>query len=194
MAEFKIAYDKTLSNEGGFSDNPNDIGGITYCGVSRVFFPDWKGWQYIDAVKKDGAPDFSLMPAEKKVALEIEVQNFYRNEFWKRIQGDRIPYQEVADELFDSAVNTGVGTAVEFLQDALNVLNRNGKSYADIDVDGRMGGNTLNALKYYENRAGELKMLIKVVNILQGAKYISIMKHNESQEMFARGWLSRVTI
>lgn len=195
MANFFESFKKVLSAEGLYSDNVNDIGGITYCGISRVFFPDWNGWDYIDAVKNiNGAPDFSLMPAEKKVALEIEVQNFYRNEFWKRIQGDRIPYQDVADELFDSAVNTGVGTAVEFLQDALNVLNRNGKSYADIDVDGRMGGNTLNALKYYENRAGERKALIKVMNLLQGNRYIEIARKTESQQVFLRGWLSRVSI
>ena len=189
MAEFKISYDKAMVNEGSWNIDRNDLGGETMNGIARNFFPDWNGWQYIDVVKKDGVPDFSVMSAEKKLALEIEVQNFYRNEFWKRIQGDRIPYQDVADELFDSAVNTGVGTAVEFLQNALNVLNRNGKLYADIDVDGRMGGNTLNALKYYENRAGEQKELLKFMNIFQGYYYAT-----ESKETFMRGLSKRVSI
>jgi lysozyme family protein len=44
------------------------------------------------------------------------VQEFYREQFWNKINGDEIPNQELADQVYDMAVNSGVGTAKEMLK------------------------------------------------------------------------------
>jgi len=52
MAEFNIALQKTLAHEGGYSNDPNDMGGETYKGISRASHSVWKGWAIVDKYKK----------------------------------------------------------------------------------------------------------------------------------------------
>lgn len=145
----------------------------------------------MDAVKqKTGSFGNQYLADEDLQGLILQ---FYKKNFWDKIHGDEIPDQMVAEELFDTAVNMGVGRAAEFLQKALNVLNRNGKSYNDIPVDRAIGRMTIAALHIcLKTRGAEL--LYKVLNILQGAYYLEIMDKDPNQERFAGGWLSRVEI
>ena len=71
MANFDLAYEKILQNEGRYSSDPNDPGGETYKGVSRCSWNSWKGWPYIDLNKL--LPGF---PAnlEKELDLQAEVK------------------------------------------------------------------------------------------------------------------------
>ena len=93
--------------------------------------------------------------------------------------------------MFDTGVNMGVSRAARFLQEALNVLNKNGSIYSDIVADGIMGPNTLRALEACLSYRGD-SYLYKVMNILQGNHYIDYMTKSPEQEKFAYGWLSRV--
>lgn len=181
MADFYTAYLQTSAVEGGYSNNPSDKGGETYKGISRVNFPHWSGWDLVDQKKFTS------------IDLEIAVQQFYRTEFWEKLKGDNISSQLIANELFDTSVNMGTKIAGRFLQTALNALNRQGTLYPDITVDGGIGTTTLNALQQYLITDTE-ELLLKVLNILQGSRYIDIMQTNASQETFARGWFKRVTI
>lgn len=51
MAEFKITFQKTLSHEGVYSKNPDDLGGETYKGISRTLHSKWSAWARIDSYK-----------------------------------------------------------------------------------------------------------------------------------------------
>ena len=83
--------------------------------------------------------------------------------------------------------------AVLFLQEALNVFNRNGDVYPDLVVDGKFGKNTMEALKTYL-KYDKPYLLVLVINVLQGKHYLDYMKKSPTQEKFARGWFSRVTL
>lgn len=192
MADFKKTFEKTMGHEGGYVDDPKDAGGETYKGVSRRFNPSWRGWESIDR-QKDKA-DFPKC-LDKDKDLQIEVQNFYKQHYWDKFLGDEIPSKgnEIAREMFDTGVNMGIGRAVKFLQQGLNLLNRNGKSYKDIVVDGGFGPATLGTLKKYLSK-DKPEHLLKIMNILQGNHYINYMTKSPIQERYARGWLSRVTI
>src|SRR5690606_12109578 len=61
---------------------------------------------------------------------------------------------EIGFALVDSGVNCGQGRAAEWLQRALNALNREGKDYADRKVDGDIGPATLAALRAYLAKRG----------------------------------------
>jgi lysozyme family protein len=187
MAEYLKAYDITLKHEGGYANNPNDKGGETYCGISRKFFPNWEGWVSIDNWKKGGGDPKNL----KYPFLEKEIQSFYKINFWDTLLLDKFNDQNIANELFDTGVNMGVKTAAEMVQLACNLLNKQGKLYPDIDVDGKIGEKQ--SLKTINNHPDKRK-LYNLLNILQGARYVELTKKTPSQETFLNGWLERVDI
>ena len=190
MANFDEAYDITLGHEGGYTHDPVDVGGETYKGVARRYYPNWPGWAIIDTAKNDTNFPNSL---RDNADLDCMINQFYRDNYWNLFWGDDIPNQEIANEMFDTGVNMGVGRAVKYLQKGLNVLNRNQKNYADIVEDGGFGTNTMAALNQYLN-IDDASFLLKVLNILQGMHYIDYMTKSPTQERFARGWLKRVSI
>jgi lysozyme family protein len=194
MADFDIAYGETEIREGGYVNDPVDRGGETHRGVARRFHPDWEGWKIVDKYKKDFPEDFTRRINEDQKLIELS-KALYRKNYWEPIRGDDIPNQHVANKVFDTGVNQGVATSVRYLQDGLNLLNRNEKNYPDIEVDGKFGDQTiktLNALLDLED--GQPDYLLKVLNVLQAAFYIDIMRRNPSQQRFARGWLNRVDL
>jgi lysozyme family protein len=188
MADFDVAYDITLAHEGGYDNDPDDAGGETYKGVARKYYPTWAGWAIIDAAKEE--PNF---PENLKdnVVLDSMIREFYKINYWNRVGGDDLSEQLLANELFDTGVNMGVSRAVEFLQKALNVLNKNGKLYDDIGEDGKFGNDTVNALSAYLS-TDSVNLLLKIINVLQGMHYINYMIKNPTQEKYARGWFNRV--
>lgn len=194
MADFNAAFEKTSAIEGGYVFDPDDAGGETYKGISRRFNPSWEGWARIDAIKQahpgKRKPDRLFVQDE---ALQEEVVSFYRRAYWDRFRGDEVPVQKIAEELFDTGVNMGVRRAVRFLQEGLNLLNRNRKDYTDIMEDGLFGKNTLKTLKVYLHK-NDAAYLLKIMNILQGMHYIETMRKNPAQEKYARGWLKRVEV
>jgi lysozyme family protein len=109
MAEFIKAYKKTCTNEGDtLSNDPADMGGVTYGGLSQKNNPTWAGWQII---KEKG-----LQVGETCPELEQSKQDWYEAKYWTPINGDSINDQDLANQVFDMAVNAGVGTALEMLK------------------------------------------------------------------------------
>jgi lysozyme family protein len=190
MASFDQALPEVLAYEGGYVNDPDDRGGETYKGVARRLNGDWAGWRRVDRARRERGFPASL---ERDRELQRLVREFYKQRYWNQFQGDAIPEQAVADELFDTAVNLGVARAVTFLQRALNVLNRNGTLYPDLVDDGAFGPRSLAALNTYLAR-DTAALLLKVLNILQGMHYIEFMTRSPVQEKFARGWLKRVKL
>jgi len=188
MANFDIAYDITLAHEGVYNNDPTDAGGETYKGVARKCHPSWAGWAIIDAAKEE--PGF---PGNLKdnIVLDFMLREFYKTNYWNKFDGNGLSEQLLANELFDTGVNMGVSRAVEFLQKALNVLNRNGKLYDDIGEDGKFGNDTIGALNAYLS-TDSVNLLLKIINVLQGMHYIEYAKKSPKQEMYMRGWMSRV--
>ncbi len=110
MAKFDEAYQHTLKFEGGWVNDDNDSGKETYKGISRVYEKNWDGWKIVDAYKKK--PNFPKnLEADKK--LQELVKSCYRKNYWNVIWGDKIRNQKVANDLYDTAVNMGVGTSIK---------------------------------------------------------------------------------
>lgn len=190
MANFHSAFEKTMGHEGYYANDPHDPGGETYRGVARNRHEDWDGWQIIDDLRS--TPNFPNN-LNRESQLQASVEQFYKKHFWNRFQGDAVTDQPLAEELFDTSVNLGISRAVKFLQRGLNVLNKDGSLYGDISVDGQFGPKTLNTLNASLN-AGQGGYLLKVINILQGEHYVTLMENNPVMEKYARGWLNRVSV
>lgn len=189
MSTFEQALEQVLAYEGGYGNDPDDAGSETYRGISRRFHPSWSGWSIVDGYK--GHPQFPTA-LDQDANLQAAVRAFYRKQYWDRFQGDELQ-SRLAAKLLDIAVNMGVHRAVQFLQQGLNLLNRNQTSWPDLVEDGLLGPATLGALQVYI-RQDPPEVLLKVLNILQGAHYLDYMRRSPVQEKFARGWLARVAL
>jgi lysozyme family protein len=168
--------DEVIGREGGFSDHPADRGGPTRWGVTEAVARA-HGW----------TGDMRRFPREEAVAI-------YRRLYWLRPGFDRIAEHApaVAAELFDTGVNMGPPVAGEFLQRALNALNRGGADYRDMPVDGQIGARTVAALERYLARRGGQgeKVLLKALEALQGERYIRLAETRPANEAFLYGWLA----
>ena len=131
MAIFQVAHNEVMANEGGYNNDPADSGGETYKGISRVHWPDWDGWRYVDGVKCRITPQPHYGTSaytnwarylDSKLAslysLQQMVLEFYRSRFWKRLA--EIDSQDVATWVYDKDVNTG-SLGSRWLQAAANV-------------------------------------------------------------------------
>lgn len=188
MANIKPALAITLAHEGYYANDPDDTGGETYRGIARKHNPSWSGWTIIDAQKRKR--NFPANLKDVMSSLEVYVERYYKQEYWDVNNLDLVSSQAIANELFDTGVNMGVGIAARFLQEALNLTNRNGRDYPDLKVDKAIGPMTLQRLNAHSRPASVLKAL----NLLQGCRYIEICEKNPSQEKFFMGWLERVTV
>ena len=193
MADFNVAYNITMGHEGGYANHPSDTGGETWKGISRNNWPKWAGWPLVDRTKNE-KPAKSLHALNLSLSgnpeLNRYVLNFYKRHFWDVYSLDMVKSQAIANEMFDSAVNMGIEVESKFLQRALNLSNRNSNLYADLLVDGDIGPKTISVL----NAHPRPQLVVKILNVLQGARYISICENRSSQEVFVETWFSRVAL
>jgi len=190
MADFELAYEKTMGHEGGWVNDSTDAGGETYKGISRAYNGDWSGWAIIDYHKGDS--DFPSC-LDNIVGLQNNVNSFYKEKYWDVNRLDDVDDQDIAEEMFDTGVNMGVGRAAKFLQKSLNYLNRNGSLYDELTVDGAIGPASLGALNIVLDD-GDERVLLTMLNVLQGQHYMSYMDNFPPQKKYARGWFKRVKL
>ena len=115
-AEFLIAVQGVLADEGGDSSNPADAGGVTRFGISARAHPGVD----IATLTRDGAV------------------KIYWDEWWLRFGFEQLP-AAIAVKTFDLAVNMGGSNAIECLQRALRA------SGVPVTEDGAMGPATVTA-------------------------------------------------
>lgn len=169
--------DDLIKREGGYVNNPADRGGATKYGIT-------------EAVARTNGFKGNM----KDLSLEV-AKAIYKKQYWTAPRFDQVNTisSAVAEELLDTGVNCGTGFAKPLLQRALNLLNNQGKAgFPDLVIDGVYGSETLRALKIYLAKRGKdgEKVLVRVLNIMQGQRYIEICERNPSQEQFFYGWVS----
>lgn len=164
--------------EGGYVNDPDDKGGETCHGVTLTTAREY-GYK-----------------GKMKDLTRAQAFDIYDRGWWKKLKLDEILAISplLADRMFDFAINSGRVNCVKSLQRILNVLNNEGRLYADIDTDGGMGPKTLGALNAYLNyRKGEgLGILIFALISHQVTYYTEISEKRKKNEKFAYGWYARV--
>ena len=169
--------DALIEREGGYVNHPADKGGPTCFGITEAVA---RAHGYAGLIRR--------LPRDEAAAI-------YRRLYWHRPRFDELAKlaPRVAEELFDTGVNMGPAVATTFLQRALTALNRNGKDYADLVPDGRIGPRTLAALEgFFEARgrtAGET-VLMRALEALQGERYLRLAERRPANEAFLYGWLA----
>ena len=121
MKNFNEIIEQVLEHEGGYVNDPTDLGGETKYGITKRFYPD------VDI---------------KNLTIE-QATEIYKKDYWDKNKVESLP-QNLWHIYFDMCVNMGKRTAVKVLQRAANNKGRN------IDVDGGLGPATIGALKGVE--------------------------------------------
>lgn len=156
MANFDAAVVKTLIFEGGakITDDPDDRGGVTKFGISQRAYPN----------------------LDIRNLTEQQAREIYKRDYWDRVKGDDIQAQEVAEKIFDSAVNMGPRTSVRLAQVALDLE----------PVDGILGPQTLGALN-----AKDPELFMAEYTLATIARYAHLCNANRSQTKYLLGWVNR---
>ncbi len=121
MKTFNEIIEKVLEHEGGYVNDPKDLGGETKYGITKRFYPNLN---------------------IKELTIE-QAKEIYRKDYWDKNKVESLP-QNLWHIYFDMCVNMGKRTAVKVLQRAAVNKGR------DIEVDGGLGPMTIGALKGVE--------------------------------------------
>lgn len=168
MANVKLLAPFILNWEGGFVNDPLDLGGATNMGVT---IGTWRQVGY----DKDGDGDIDVDDL-KLLTKDDVINRVLKPYYWDRWKADEIVNQSVANILVDWVWASGVH-GIKRPQKLLNVV-----------ADGIVGAKTLAALNEYPDQK-QLFELIKAARI----KFIAeIVKARPENKRFERGWLRRI--
>lgn len=146
---FDQSFVKLIGHEGKYSNNPRDPGGETKWGISKRAYP---------------ALDIADLTLDDAKAI-------YKRDYWDRAQCDRLP-PAIAFQVFDGAVNSGIGTSIRWLQSA-----------AGVAQDGVVGPLTIRAV-------GDKDVGVMLARF-NGAR-LTFMASLSTWDVFGRGWARRI--
>ena len=121
LTKFDDIIDVLLEHEGGYVNDPNDLGGETKYGITKRFYPN----------------------VDIKNLTKEEAEKIYYDDYWVKNRVPQLP-ENLRHIYFDMCVNQGRGRAVKILQTAANAKG------AELKVDGGLGPKTIGALNGVE--------------------------------------------
>ena len=149
---FDQVFDKLISHEGGYVNDPHDPGGETKFGISKRSYP---------------ALDIASLTL-------VDAKAIYKRDFWDRAQCDKM-HPDLAFDLFDGAVNSGIGQAIRWLQRAVGVAD-----------DGVVGPLTLASI----NRENDTSAVQARFN----GHRLAFMTNLSTWQAFGKGWARRIAV
>lgn len=121
MADFNLAFARTMRNEGIYSNDPDDKGGETCFGIARKYNGSWSGWKIVDELKQSYSGKELNAKLNSNAVLKKYVRNFYKVNFWDCFELDNCKSNRTAYLMFDTAVNIGKVPAIKIVQRALGL-------------------------------------------------------------------------
>lgn len=160
MTFFDTCFDRLILAEGGFSDDPQDPGNWTggRVGVGRLV-----GTKY--GIAANTYPDLDI----RNLSLEKAKEIYYRD-WWQKAGADFLP-QDMIFQLWQFAVNAGMGNGIRVLQRA-----------AGVTADGVVGPITISAIQKMDKKDLPLRFIAFALK-----HYTSLNKFSNS----GRGWTNR---
>jgi len=175
--DFETAIEEVLKSEGGYVNDPLDLGGETNLGITLKFMLDKKDYELFD-IENDGDIDkIDLKKLDKERAKLI-----YRKYFWDNFSLDLVESGKIAYLIFDMVINHGPG----ILKRVKRVLNDLYEAELD-ETKGTIDGDTL----YFLNTL-DVDELIDVLLSFRERYYKEITIKRPANQKFLKGWLNRV--
>jgi lysozyme family protein len=157
---FDEAFDRLIGHEGSFSEDPRDPGNWT---SGRVNVGQLKGTKFGIAANTYGDLDIRNLTLEQSKAI-------YYRDWWLKAGADEL-HPAIVFQMWDFAVNAGMGTAKRALQHA-----------AGVAVDGQVGPLTIAAVK-----AAALNDILLRFNAFRLRHYTSL----STWMTYGKGWTNR---
>lgn len=124
MNTFDDCIKHVLKHEGGYVNDPTDLGGETNFGISKRAYPD----------------------LDIKELTEEDAKAIYKKDYWDRYKIEKMP-EDLRYIYFDMVLNMGYRNAAKVMQRAANAKN---PASERIQVDGKVGPATRKAMKKVE--------------------------------------------
>jgi lysozyme family protein len=172
MANFANAFAATMKAEGGYVNDPQDPGGETYKGIARKFNSKWDGWITIDMAKRENNFPANL---DGNAELQQKIKAFYEVNYWDKMRGDDITDQNIAESVFDFAVNAGTIASSKLAQITVGA-----------EPDGTIGPATLQKLN-----ATDPRTFVALFSLHKIARYVNICEKRADSKKFFYGWVKR---
>lgn len=151
--------------EGGFVNDPNDLGGATNKGVTFATYKKWR--------KMKGLPEPSI--ADLKKLKEGEWKEIFQTMYWDSFLGDEIDNQNIANICVDWYWMSGT-TAIRRVQRLVGAK-----------ADGVVGPKTIACI----NSKSPLPLFGMIKNDRK-VYYEEICAARPANKKFLRGWLNRL--
>ena len=126
--DFDRAFTALIGNEGSYTSDPKDRGNWT---SGKVGVGTLKGTKY--GISAMTYPSVDI----KNLTLD-NAKKIYFNDFWLKAHCHELP-NSIRFDVFDMAVNSGVGITIKTLQKAIGA-----------DADGIIGSQTKKLLEFYD--------------------------------------------
>ena len=167
MADVKKLVSFILKWEGGFVNDPDDLGGATNMGVT---IGAWKSCGY----DKDGDGDIDVDDLHLLTREDV-VNRVLKPYYWDRWKADEIKSQSVANILVDFVWASGAH-GIRIPQQLLGV-----------SVDGIVGPKTISAVNSKNPRE-----LFDMIRIARFDFIEDICRKRPANNKFKRGWMNRI--
>ena len=171
------AFELTVGLEGGFSDDPDDNGNWT---GGKKGVGELKGTKYGISAASFPNEDIRNLTIDRAKIL-------YRQNYWNPLNLDGVSLGSIQEEIFDTAVNMGVGMAGKIAQEAINFLEP-GPEDSPLSVDGVIGPTTLSYINKWCKKDPEA--LFKALNGFQFVRYVEVC--HSTNKKFDWGWMKRI--
>lgn len=150
---FDEVFERTIGHEGGYVNNPKDPGGETIWGITIV------------TARANG------YSGPMRYMKRDQAKEIYRKAYWERAKCAQYN-SAIGFQMFDAAVNHGIGNAIRILQRAVGVAD-----------DGSVGQITLGAIN---------EKSLDDVLVLFNAERLDFYSKLKTFDEFGRGWTRRV--
>ena len=173
---FDKAFELIGVAEGGYVDDPVDLGGQTIMGISRKHHPTSTIWQYVDKWKERGMSPKKITEMAKNTPEFIDfVKAIYRGAYYNPCKCPELK-SLYRYPLFSCAVNIGVKNASKLFQRALGIKD-----------DGIIGKQSIN--KAYISSP---KIVLEKFYDNWERYYDLVISKRPEQAKFRKGWHNRI--
>lgn len=157
IPRFKKLVDIVIDNEGGdkYTNDPDDPGGETKYGICKKYNPE----------------------VDVKNLTRDKAEQIYLKKYYLPCGADLVNDDELALNLFDSAVNPGLGW-----------INKTVQRFVRVEQDGQVGPQTIEAINKHFDKKG----LIALIKVARKEYYQNLVKKKPKSVKYLKGWLNRV--
>lgn len=163
MADFDQALKVVLLHEGGYINDPSDLGRATNMGITAATLATFLK-QPVSAAQVS------------KITLE-QASDIYKQAYWDESNLSSVNNQELATVIMDLSVLMGVPTCIRYIQEILNITE-----------DGILGSASIAAINQFVSSDW---LAIELICATEN-HFIKICLNNPNQLKFILGWFSRI--